>query len=305
MKESWNTTYQGFDTKPADLDSFWMLTRGRVEGHAIDAIVETTLYHYGAIQSDHLMLHGLDGTLIHGWYLHQPASKRRCLLTTHGYRSSRKQPHLYLHWLAVGYDVVVIDQRLQGGETLSNSPIHLEQENSLVSINIDDLTSSYLYWQYTDMMIAVHWIRQMGYAEYVTEGTSQAGGLAITTAALMGGAKGVFANVPSYSDLDVRIRQASGSFGGITQLIQKHPSLEQSIRSNICYFDTKNLIDWLDAPLFASVGGRDETCPMEQFFATYNRYAGEKQLTIYPENGHEGGGLMQTEKVLQQLQKLQ
>jgi cephalosporin-C deacetylase len=34
------------------------------------------------------------------------------------------------------------------------------------------------------------------------------------------------------------------------------------------------------------------------YFATYNRIAGAKDIVIYPFNGHEGGGAVQTEKKL-------
>jgi cephalosporin-C deacetylase len=50
--------------------------------------------------------------------------------------------------------------------------------------------------------------------------------------------------------------------------------------------------------VLASVALKDETCPAEMYFATYNRIAGEKDIKIYPFNGHEGGGAVQTEAKL-------
>jgi cephalosporin-C deacetylase len=43
---------------------------------------------------------------------------------------------------------------------------------------------------------------------------------------------------------------------------------------------------------------KDETCPPRMYFATYNRIKSAKDIVIYPFNGHEGGGAVQSEKKL-------
>jgi hypothetical protein len=40
---------------------------------------------------------------------------------------------------------------------------------------------------------------------------------------------------------------------------------------------------------------KDEVCPLHMYFATYNRITSDKDIVIYPFNGHEGGGAVQTE----------
>ena len=35
----------------------------------------------------------------------------------------------------------------------------------------------------------------------------------------------------------------------------------------------------------------DPTCPPSTVFAAYNAYSGPKQITVWPWNGHEGGGI--------------
>ena len=37
----------------------------------------------------------------------------------------------------------------------------------------------------------------------------------------------------------------------------------------------------------------DEVCPPSTVYAAYNRYAGPKRITVWPYNGHEGGGPFQ------------
>jgi cephalosporin-C deacetylase len=43
-----------------------------------------------------------------------------------------------------------------------------------------------------------------------------------------------------------------------------------------------------------SVGLMDMICPPSTVFAAYNHYKGEKDIKIYPFNGHEGGGTFHT-----------
>jgi cephalosporin-C deacetylase len=40
---------------------------------------------------------------------------------------------------------------------------------------------------------------------------------------------------------------------------------------------------------------KDEVCPLHMYFATYNRITSDKDIVIYPFNGDEGGGAVQTE----------
>ncbi|WP_408637516.1 acetylxylan esterase [Novisyntrophococcus fermenticellae] len=74
-----------------------------------------TDYCYRNKKVDKLIFKGLDNTAIYGWHIYSTApGNKHCIVTTHGYRSSKKQPFLYLHWLDIGYDVLVFDLRLQG-----------------------------------------------------------------------------------------------------------------------------------------------------------------------------------------------
>jgi cephalosporin-C deacetylase len=43
-------------------------------------------------------------------------------------------------------------------------------------------------------------------------------------------------------------------------------------------------------PALYSVGLMDDTCPPDTVYASYNHYLGPKQISVYPYNGHEGGG---------------
>lgn len=48
----------------------------------------------------------------------------------------------------------------------------------------------------------------------------------------------------------------------------------------------------------------DAICPPSTVFASYNHYAGSKEITVYPYNGHESGGPFAQRAELDFLRKL-
>ena len=66
----------------------------------------------------------------------------------------------------------------------------------------------------------------------------------------------------------------------------------------LSYFDTMNMAETIRCPILASVGGQDIICPPHCYFASYNRIRSEKEICIYPFNGHEGGRSHHLEKKL-------
>lgn len=296
--------YFGEETKAKDFDEFWSESKRTVKNFPLQYERVKMNYHYRNKEVEKLVFKGLDNTKIYGWYIHSAMPRNKhCIVTTHGYRSSKKQPFLYLHWLDIGYDVLVFDLRLQGGETGCNTNLSGPMME-VITLNILELKQSYLYQIYTDMMLAARLPQELGYDSYVLEGTSQAGGIAVAIGCLMGSAKAVLANVPSNSDLDQRVLRGTGSFKAFQKVCEyDHEKLAMVLR-NLSYFDTKNLADRLAVPLFAAVGGKDDVCPARDFMPTYHRVTSEKQIYYYPFNGHEGGGAMQTELEMSFLQKL-
>lgn len=295
-------TYLGNETTPIDFTDFWHKMRTNVQDYNLVYDLERQLnYRFENKRVYRLSLQALDKTKVIGWYIRSEKQQRYCLLTTHGYRSSKKQPHDYLYWVDSGFDVIVLDMRLKGGETGNNTPLSGPM-SEVIALNILDLENSYLSLIHQDMMLATRLPEALGYEGYVLEGTSQAGGLSIAMGCIMQTASVVLANVPSNSNLDERIKNSKGSFRAFQTLCNDDEKRYSKVLQNLSYFDTKNMASWLKAPIVASVGGLDTTCPARDFFATYNRILGSKQIRYYPFSGHEGGGGVQTEQEIRYLQ---
>lgn len=298
------STYCGELTRTEDFDSYWEKQISLVQRKELKTELQETAYQYGPIKAERIVYHGLDDTQVVGWYIHAEVRQSQCIVTTHGFKSSRKHPHAYLHWVLEGYDVLVFDCRLQAGETGFNSPILHGSASNVYTINILDKDSCYFRHQYTDAMLAVKLMQEMGYTDIVLEGTSQAGGLALVVAALYGQVKAVLANVPSSSDIDQRILNATGSYKMIRDYLKNNPDQTETAMQVISYFDLKNMAERLTCPVYCSVGWLDDVCPAKNFYASYNRFTCPKELVVYPFSGHEGGSTLHTEKELETLKQM-
>lgn len=297
-------SYLGKETKAKDFDEFWeQQIREVIQFNLTYSLTEET-YFYSTKEIYKILFPALDGTKVYGWYIRSKNNlNKKCLLTSHGYRSSKREPHLYFHWLDAGYDVLTFDVRLQGGETGCNTPL-MGPMSEVITLNAFNLETCYLKMIYTDMMLASLLPEKLGYSEYVLEGTSQAGGLAVAIGCLMQNATAILANVPSNSDIDQRILKGTGSFKAFQSICKHDPDKLALILHNQSYFDTKNLAEKLTVPLLASVGGVDNVCPAEAFFATYNRIQSPKEIFYYPFSGHEGGQSAHTEQEIKFLHTL-
>lgn len=295
--------YLGDLTRENDFDEYWQKQITLVDRKELNIKRQKTTYTYGHIESEELIFEGLDKTPVYAWYIHTNPISARCIITTHGFKSSRKLPSQYLHWVASGFDVLVFDVRLQQGQTGFLSPIHSSFIDNVLTINLHDKSSYYLYHIYTDAMCAVKVMHELGYQHCCFEGTSQAGGLALAVACLYGHLDTVLANVPSFSDIDHRVQEGTGSFRAITNYLKAYPDQYDAVMKLLSYFDLKNMADRLSIPVYCSVGGKDNVCPARNFLVSYHRFNTRKQLVTYPMNEHEGGGILHTERELNYLGK--
>jgi cephalosporin-C deacetylase len=60
--------------------------------------------------------------------------------------------------------------------------------------------------------------------------------------------------------------------------------------NTLSYFDGVNFATRAKSHALFSVGLMDDVCPPSTVYAAYNHYVGQKDISIYPYNKHEGGG---------------
>lgn len=291
-------------TRRSDFDEFWQNSL-RIAAHQdLNCCLKQVEYPANRIKVYELTYQGFDRTVIHGWLILPQAAETRqvsCLIHYPGFSGHRGYPVDFMHWLALDIAVISVDCREQSGKTGNLAGTSSGHMTNVACKGILDPNEYYYRAVYLDCLKAIDVAcLQPGIDpdRIILEGGSQGGGLAIAVAGLDDRPWMVLANVPSLSDLHRRVEGEYGAFASVADYLRRHPSHERQIHTTLSYFDTINLADRICCPVYASVALKDPVCPAECFFAAYNKITAEKEIILYPYNGHEGGGSLQTERQL-------
>ena len=98
--------------------------------------------------------------------------------------------------------------------------------------------------------------------------------------------------------MEQRIAIRAGGGAGIADYLEEFPERTETVRRNLSYFDNINLAPQITCPVLVSCGMQDTICPPECTYAAYNKIRTVKEMAIYPQAGHEGGGPVHLERKL-------
>ena len=90
----------------------------------------------------------------------------------------------------------------------------------------------------------------------------------------------------------------------IAEYCHTHRDKVDTVFNTLSYFDGVNFSAKAKAKTLFSVGLMDQVCPPSTVYAAYNHWAGEKDIKVYPYNGHEGGQSYQTVEKLKFLKSI-
>jgi cephalosporin-C deacetylase len=136
-------------------------------------------------------------------------------------------------------------------------------------------------------------------------GGSQGGGITIAAAGLVPDVAVAIPDVPFLC----HYRRAteivdSYPYKEIAEYCHTHRDKVETVFDTLSYFDGVNLSARAKAKALFSTALMDQVCPPSTVFAAYNHWAGEKDIKVYPYNGHEGGGSYQTAEKLKFLKSI-
>jgi cephalosporin-C deacetylase len=291
-------------TKKDDFDEFWQETIREAQRVPLAPQRMQVDYPIRSAAVYEIQYNGMDGTPIHGWMI-VPTFLRKerypCLVHFHGFNGNRGEPGAFMNWVMMGFVVISVDCRDQGGKTGNQAAYSSGFSLNVASKGIHNKYEYYYRYVYMDCLKALDFAcaqAEVDSSRIVVEGGSQGGGLSMAVVALDDRPVLAMADVPSNSNLTQRVDGLHGAFASAAEYVKMHPDRLDLVIDNLSYFDTMNMADRITCRVFASVAMKDETCPPRMYFATFNRIKSAKDIVIYPFNGHEGGGAEQTEKKL-------
>ncbi len=288
-------------TKRGDFDKFWQYTIS--EARKTPLCPEKKLYNYPGSYVDvfDISFNGFDETRIHGWYIVPKFGrddKMPCIIHYHGFCGNRGRPADFMQWAMLGVAVLSVDCRGQNGDTGDAAKYSHGNTQSVICKGVLNKEEYYFRAVYMDCLKAIDFAciqDEVDVNRIIVEGGSQGGALATAMAALDDRVYMALCDVPSNSNIEERIKGSHGSFSSVTDYLKVHSDKVDRVFETLSYFDTMNMADRIKCRVLASVGLKDNVCPAKCYFATYNRIKGEKDVKIYPFNGHEGGGAIHNE----------
>lgn len=294
-------TYRSQQNDPADFDTFWESTLA--ESRAFDLGVTLTQVDTGLATIDvyDVTFPGFGGQPVRAW-LRLPTGATGPLpavVQFVGYGGGRGRAIDNLLWASAGYAHFQMDTRGQGsvwsvGDTPDDSASG-PQIPGFMTRGIDSRETYYYRRVFTDAVRSVEAARSLDAIDasrVVVLGGSQGGGIALATAALVPDLTAVFAYVPFLCDFPrATVITDHELYKEIGKYLAIHREKIAQVHETLSYFDGVNFAKRAKAPAWFSTGLMDLTCPPSTVFGAFNNYHGEKQITVWPYNGHEGGGI--------------
>lgn len=309
-------TYLPTRQEPADFDAFWQATLAEAQAYPLNAAFEKVDYGLAVQETFDVTFNGFGGQSIKGWLIlpKQRSVKLPCVVEYIGYGGGRSFPIDWLLWSSAGYAHFIMDTRGQGSSwSPGDTPdLYADGGNPHIpgSMTQGILDPRHYYYRrvFTDAVRAIEAARshpEVDASQIALTGGSQGGGITIAAAGLVPGVAAAMPDVPFLC----HYRRA-------TELVDTYPYKEiadychihrdkvDKVFETLSYFDGVNFSVRAKARALFSVALMDQVCPPSTVYAAYNHWAAEKEIRVYPYNGHEGGGSYQTVEKLRFLKDI-
>lgn len=294
--------YRSSAAEPADFDTFWAQTLAGARETDISVELHETTSLLQTVRVFDLQFAGFGASTIHGWLI-RPAHITGPLPTVVqyvGYNGGRGAPIENLLWSAAGYTHIVVDNRAQGGRHrvgATTDPVGSGPNYpGFLTRGIENEHGYYYRRLITDAVRAIDAAEELPEHVDATRiaavGKSQGGALAIAATALHAAPRALVAYVPFLSDIRHATRITNESpYVEIAGYLAAHRDKADAVFRVLSYFDGVNFAARATAPALFSTALMDPICPPSTVFGAYHRYAGQKQIHVWPYNDHVGGGV--------------
>jgi cephalosporin-C deacetylase len=299
MPESRLREYRSAQDDPADFDEFWSRTVNSARSHDPDVRLEAQATGLETLEVFDISFRGFDGQRIHGWLRlpqggRAPTSKLPALVQFNGYGAGRGHALDDLTWASAGFVQLLMDTRGQGSGRTEDPAGSGPSGGGVLSKGISSPDTYYDRRLFTDAVRAVDAVRSLGFVDpdrVAAIGNSQGGGIALAVAGLVPDLSAVLMQAPFLCDFPrATVITDSPPYSEIADYLRARRTDVGTVHSTLSYFDGVNFAKRATAPGYFSAGLMDTICPPSTVFAAYNNYAGKKEITVWPYNGHDAGG---------------
>lgn len=307
-------TYRSSQHDPGDFDEFWQATLTSTRAHDLDVRVEEVDTGLTTVDVFDVTYSGFEGQRVRAWLRlpHGVTGPLPAVVQFQGYGGGRAHAIDDLLWASAGFAHLLMDTRGQGsswggGDTPDDAGSG-PAGPGFMTRGIDTRETYYYRRVFMDAVRLVDAARSLDVVDgskVAVLGGSQGGGITLAVAGLVDGLVGAFPRVPFLCDFP---RGATitdrDPYKEIGRYLSVHRDRARSVHDVLAYFDGVNFARRASAPAWFTTALMDATCPPSTVFGAFDAYAGPKEITVWPYNDHEGGGISDDEADLATLRRL-
>jgi len=290
MPKAVSMDYQSTVHKPPDFDTFWDDVLRQAAAIPLEPeVVPDPLRTSEDIEVFQVFYTSLEHVRIAAWYC-RPAhrtGRMPAIMLLPGYQSD---PPIPKEWARQGYIALSVAPR---GKLRSHRQFNPGYPNLLTHNIVDRHTYAYrgFYvdtWRGMDFLLSRP---EVDSSRIGVTGSSQGGGLTITTAAMRSEVRAAAAGAPYLCGfMDAIALTHTYPYEEINDYLRLHPESRTRVEETVAYFDGINFADKISCPIIVNIGLQDNVCPPETGYALFNKIgATDKQLYTYDGHGHDAG----------------
>lgn len=282
--------YQSKAQLPGDFDQFWDGVWADVSRFPLEPeTVPDPLRSSDEIEVFQVFYDSLDNVRIAGWYClpRDRTGPLPAVMVVPGYQSD---PPITKEWARRGYATLSVAPR---GKLRSKAQFNPGYPGLLTYGIVDRNVYSYRGF-YVDAWRGVDFLMSRDEVDrnrIGVTGSSQGGGLTITTAAMRPEIKAAAAGAPYLTGyMDSIELTHTYPYQEINDYLRLHPGSLERVAETLNYFDCINFAHKITCPIIVNIGMQDNVCPPETGFALFDRISSaDKTLYPYDGQGHSAG----------------
>ncbi|BAB07045.1 acetylxylan esterase [Halalkalibacterium halodurans] len=290
--------YMGRNPKPDDFTEYW--DRALQEMRKVNPNVELIPSDFQTTYAEcfHLYFTGVRGARIHAKYVRprHTSGTHPAVIHFHGYTMNAGEWTGLLHYAALGYSVLAMDVRGQGGLSEDTGGVKGNTHSGHIIRGLDDnadqLLFRHVFLDTAQLANIVMNLPEVDEERVAVTGWSQGGALAIACAALEPKIKKVAPVYPFLSDyqrvweMDLA-EKAYDELQTYFRRFDPQHRREAEIFTKLGYIDIQHLAPLVKGEVLLAVGLMDTVCPPSTQFAMYNKLTTTKSIELYPDFAHE------------------
>ena len=301
--------------RPDDFDEFWRTQTDEARSAATGAVFTPVSSVLTTADVFDVSFSGHGGSTVKGWLLIpvNVTPSAPVIVEYIGYSGGRGIAIERLHWVSAGFPHLVMDTRGQGWRTTASDTADSHGggqpgASGFMMRGVESPDAHYFTRLFVDAALALDvpdtFAATTG-RPVIATGASQGGGLALAAASLNTRVAGTMPDVPFLANFRRAVEITdSYPYAEIAEYCKLHPDRIDSVFETLSYLDVANHAQRISCSGYFSVGLADTVTPPSTVFSAFNRFGGDKEIEVYPFNGHEGGGMGHFEKKVEWVRAL-